>query len=146
VTERGVQRVAAYGVALDDRSRVLLCRLSAITSRAGAWTLPGGGIEFGEHPEAAVVRELAEETGLHGEVTSLLMVDSMASVLPEPEAVPYHAVRIVYRLAVTPGTLRYEEAGSTDQAAWFTREEIAALDVVPYALAAIDQVLDRETP
>ena len=28
-------------------------------ARAGAWTLPGGGLDFGEHPEDAVVRELA---------------------------------------------------------------------------------------
>lgn len=29
------------------------------------WTLPGGGIEDGESSEAAVIREVAEETGLH---------------------------------------------------------------------------------
>ena len=38
------QRVAAYNVCLDERSRLLMCRLSDITERPGFWTLPGGGM------------------------------------------------------------------------------------------------------
>jgi len=30
----------------------------------GAWSFPGGHVEFGEHPEQAVIREAYEETGL----------------------------------------------------------------------------------
>jgi ADP-ribose pyrophosphatase YjhB (NUDIX family) len=72
-----IQRVAAYNVCLDGEGRLLLCRLSAITEAPGAWTLPGGGIDFGEHPEAGAIRELREETGLIGRIDKLLAVDSM---------------------------------------------------------------------
>lgn len=40
------------------------------------WTLPGGGVEVGETPEAAVVREVKEETGLDGRVVRFLFEES----------------------------------------------------------------------
>src|SRR6185503_9521956 len=57
-----ITRLAAYGVIRRD-GRVLLCRVSQGNLGAGLWTLPGGGLEFGEHPEVAAVREVEEETG-----------------------------------------------------------------------------------
>ena len=53
MTSGRTQRVAAYNVCLDDAGRLLVCRLTAVTDRAGYWTLPGGGIDFGEHPADA---------------------------------------------------------------------------------------------
>jgi ADP-ribose pyrophosphatase YjhB (NUDIX family) len=142
----GITRIAAYGVARDGEGRFLLCRLSAVTTLPGTWTLPGGGIDFGEHPEAAVVREIEEETGLRGRVLELLLVDSWSGSIArvDESAVPYHAVRIVYRVAVEPGDIRFEVGGSTDAARWFTPEELVEVDVRPYARAAVEQVLRTE--
>lgn len=53
-------RLAAYGV-ITDGDRVLLAKLRF--PEAGTWTLPGGGVEFDETVEQAVVREIREETG-----------------------------------------------------------------------------------
>jgi ADP-ribose pyrophosphatase YjhB (NUDIX family) len=126
-----IQRVAAYNVCVDERSRLLLCRLSAMTEVAGSWTLPGGGIEFGEHPEAGALRELTEETGLVGQIIELLAVDSLTRALgDDPDAGEYHSVRVVYRTEIVGGSLRREVDGSTDDAAWFTRDEAASLSLV----------------
>jgi 8-oxo-dGTP pyrophosphatase MutT (NUDIX family) len=38
--------------------------------------LPGGSLEYGEHPEEAVVREVWEETGLNVCIEKLLLVNS----------------------------------------------------------------------
>ena len=134
------QRVAAYNVCVDDQSRLLLCRLSNITERPGAWTLPGGGIDFGEHPEAGALRELHEEAGLIGEIIELLAVDSIRRTLrtnerdrlgyPEGTECDYHSVRIIYRTAIVGGDLRDETDESTDMAAWFTREDVDTLALV----------------
>src|SRR5262245_39599398 len=126
-----IQRVAAYNVCVDAQQRLLLCRLSAITEAAGAWTLPGGGIDFGEHPEAGALRELTEETGLEGRIVELLAVDSIARLLGnDPEQGEYHSVRVVYRTEIVGGTLRSEVDGSTDAASWFTRDDVASLSLV----------------
>jgi ADP-ribose pyrophosphatase YjhB (NUDIX family) len=134
------QRIAAYNVCIDDESRLLLCRLSSITERPGAWTLPGGGIDHGEHPEAGALRELHEEAGLIGRIVGLLAVDSLRRTLraterdrlgfPEGTERDYHSVRIIYRTEIIGGDLRDETDESTDMAAWFTRDEAAQLPLV----------------
>ena len=128
-------RVAAYVVCVDDDRRLLLVRLSDMTTHPGWWTLPGGGIEFGEHPEDAAVRELREETGLDGEVRELLAVDSASGPIDVPGegTVDMHRIRIVYRADIVGGVLQRETNGSSDDARWVTREEAGALKLVATA-------------
>lgn len=53
-------------VAWSDRAALILTRRSAaLRHHAGQWALPGGRIDAGETPEAAALRELAEEVDLH---------------------------------------------------------------------------------
>lgn len=52
--------IAAFAVILDELDRVLLCHRRDMDM----WNLPGGGVESGEIPTEAVVREVKEETGL----------------------------------------------------------------------------------
>jgi len=52
----------AAGVVIDDRGRVLL--LKHVFRAGTGWGLPGGFLETGEQPEAALRRELEEEVGL----------------------------------------------------------------------------------
>ncbi|MDF0488658.1 (deoxy)nucleoside triphosphate pyrophosphohydrolase [Sphingomonas sp. H39-1-10] len=48
----------------DPHGRILVQRRSAGRAMAGLWEFPGGKVESGEAPEAALVRELAEELGV----------------------------------------------------------------------------------
>lgn len=123
-------RVAAYAVIVQE-GRILLAHWSQ--GGHSGWTLPGGGIDPGEDPADAAVREIAEETGYSAELGELIGVDS--KVIPAEQrlsgsGVPLHALRIVYTATVVGGELANERDGSTDEAAWFSLDEVAGLDRV----------------
>jgi 8-oxo-dGTP diphosphatase len=133
-------RLAAYGWCEADGA-VLLCRISPEGPGGGLWTLPGGGLDFGEQPEAGLRRELLEETGLEGDVGVLVGVRS--AVLEPAETISGHRVQtvgILYRAAVTGGVLRDEVDGSSDLARWIPLPELDALPVtglVPWARGVV---------
>jgi ADP-ribose pyrophosphatase YjhB (NUDIX family) len=126
------QRFAAYAVASDPAGRVLLTRVADGYPGAGCWHLPGGGTDYGEQPGAALIRELAEETGQHGRLVELLGVAShrdAASLGPEGYPIDWHGVRAFYRVAVdrpVPAAVA-DVGGSTCEARWFGMDELAAL-------------------
>ena len=137
VSTAGMTRIAAYCVVTDEAGRVLLCRLSPSELDVGKWTLPGGGLEFGEDPAVAAVRELEEETGLVGRVTELLGVDGHLYPPRPGRDLPLHAVRVVYRAEPIIAELRHELSGSTDRAEWFTRAQLPSIptvDLVEWAI------------
>jgi 8-oxo-dGTP diphosphatase len=132
------QRVAAYAVVVES-GRVLLPRL--VEGEPVRWTLPGGGIDPGEDPADAAVREVFEETGYAVELDELLGIDSLviaAADRLDPSDGSMHALRIVYRAHVVGGDLRDEADGSTDSAAWFDLADVAGLDRVELVDIALE--------
>jgi 8-oxo-dGTP diphosphatase len=135
-------RLGAYAVTFDESGRLLLCRLSADEVEAGAWTLPGGGVEFGEHPDAAVLRELEEESGLTGRIEDVLGIFSRVYERSRAaDGGDLHFVGFLYRVTPTGGALRDEIDGSTDTCAWFAPDELTGLRMVGVARHAIELAL-----
>jgi ADP-ribose pyrophosphatase YjhB (NUDIX family) len=134
---RREQRVAAYGLAAAG-DEVLLTRLGRGVHR-GLWTLPGGGLDFGERPADAVVRETREETGLDVRVVELLDVDAERLEFERGgQRIDAHPIRILYRLEVVGGELASSEVdGSTAAAGWWGKDAVDPDSLTPYAAAAL---------
>jgi 8-oxo-dGTP diphosphatase len=65
--------VGCGALIINDSNQVLLMkRGNKSKNEAGYWSKPGGTVEFGESPEAAVVREIKEELGIDIEVVKFL--------------------------------------------------------------------------
>ncbi len=136
------QRVAAYAV-IVRAGEVLLSRLAPSISEDELWTLPGGGIDFGEHPDDAVVREVHEETGLECHLGKPLWIGSAHRVVDrESEPTDMHSVRIVYDAWVAadaPEPRVVEVDGSTVDARWLRVEDVesGAVPTVPMVREAL---------
>ncbi|MFI6097502.1 NUDIX hydrolase [Lentzea sp. NPDC051213] len=131
--------MAAYGVCINENDEILLARWLGTNGKR--WILPGGGIDHGEHPHDAVIREFDEETGFEIEVLRLLGIDSEFREEPDRD---YHALRILYEVRIVGGELRHEVDGTTDLAQWHPVADIGQLERVPSVDTALS--LYRTTP
>ncbi len=132
------QRVSAYGLVIKD-DQILLARIAAGYPGAGSWTLPGGGIDWGEHPEVAMHRELYEETGLSGEVLSLLGIDSLRlERRRNGRLVSFHAIRIIYHVDAAGQPVVTETDGSVSESRWMPLAETTTVPTVELVTRALD--------
>ncbi len=106
-------------VIVDTAGRLLLIR-RAHAPAAGRWSLPGGRVEAGETAERAVVREVAEETGL------AVTVGVEVGVVRRPTADGREYVIRDFRAEPVGGTLRAGDDAA--DARWCDAAAYAALD------------------
>lgn len=121
-------RVGAYAVIVRD-GRILMSRLAPYISAEPLWSLPGGGVEHGEDPNLAVVREVYEETGLVAVVGDGARVYS--EHLPDRQSsngpVDVHSIALIFTGHVPPDAPEphtVETDGSTVDAAWRPIEHV----------------------
>jgi ADP-ribose pyrophosphatase YjhB (NUDIX family) len=149
-----MQRLGAYALVLrgDPEAEVLLTRLSPRGYHTGSWTLPGGGIDHGERPADALVREVEEECGVRASVGELLLVhdERFSGTAPSGRFEDFHAVSLVFAATVPPDAVPrvLELDGTTDEVAWVPVAEVTGgarpvLDVVHEGLAAALSKLGR---
>ena len=114
---------------------MLLARNSGASEFPGLWTLPGGGVEHGEHPDDAVVREFAEETGFMVRREALRAVTADLAMLPGGDL--EHTDRIIYDVSAVGGNLRAEADGTTDLVDWAGPAELADWPLMPFTAAQL---------
>jgi ADP-ribose pyrophosphatase YjhB (NUDIX family) len=116
-------RIGVYGVAVD-RDRLLLTQLWSRDPNPGRWTLPGGGMEFGETPHETLEREFYEETGLTPRIGDVLDV---ISYLARPDL---HVIQMIYDVEAEGEPKVIEVDGSTVDARWVPTTSIGSLPTV----------------
>ena len=100
---------------VSDGAQVLLVRRAAVP-RIGFWALPAGYMDADELPEEALLREVAEETGLTVRVLRLLGVAPLAGWVER------RGILVLYRAEPVSGELAASD--DVSEARWFTRAEI----------------------
>jgi mutator protein MutT len=99
----------------------------------GRWVVPGGTVEPGEPLEAAVMRELREETGLEVEPVELLTV--FDRIERDGEHLVYHFVIVDYLCRLLAGEAR--AASDALEVAWAAPDELDRYDLPAKALEVV---------
>lgn len=118
--------VVVAAALVDGDGRVLLQRRLAGRTMAGLWEFPGGKVEDGERPEAALVRELAEELGVA--VDAAALAPACFASADAPGGAGRHMLLLLYLCRAWRGEPRPLDAAALQ---WVRPRDMAALAMPP---------------
>jgi 8-oxo-dGTP diphosphatase len=133
-----VRKLVAAGLIIGDDRRVLITQRRADQALPLQWEFPGGKVEPGEAPVAALVRELREELG----VTALVgrIWDVLFHTYPE-----FDLVMLVYACRIAPGEI--PRAVEVADLAWVAAEELpGAWDILPADRPLVVRLVEEGPP
>lgn len=132
--------VVGVGAVVFQDDAVLLVK-RAHAPLMGEWSLPGGVVELGESLEAAVAREIAEETGLAVGVGPVVAVFDRVTVLRDG-GVEFHYVIIDYLCVVRGGTLA--RGSDAEDACFAALEELDAFKLTDKTRQVIELAVQMQ--
>ncbi|MDR6969855.1 (deoxy)nucleoside triphosphate pyrophosphohydrolase [Leifsonia shinshuensis] len=130
-----MQPLLVVAAVLRDGDRVLACRRAPGKDAAGRWEFPGGKVEAGETPEAALEREIAEELGVRIHVGALLDRTVTTRAQGRPIDLACYACGLDGDVPVA--------STDHDELRWVALEHLSTLEWAEADLAAV-AVLTRE--
>ena len=134
MTQSRARKLVVAGLILGDDGRILITQRRADQALALQWEFPGGKVEPGEAPVAALVRELQEEIGVTVSVGRIW--DVLFHAYPA-----FDLVMLVYACRIVDGTPRAVEVADL---AWAWPGDLTAWDILPADRPLVDR-LGRES-
>ncbi|MFJ4649802.1 NUDIX hydrolase [Nocardia sp. NPDC088792] len=133
-------KVAVSALVQDGQGRILMIH----RTDNDKYSIPGGGMEVGETPAQAVVREVEEETGIHVTVTGLV------GVFSNPDHVIAYddgEVRQEFSICFTADPIGGELRTSTESKAveWIAPDDLDTRDIHPSIKLRIESGLTSRT-
>ena len=116
------RKLVVAGLIVGDDRRILITQRRADQALPLQWELPGGKVEPGEAPEAALVRELREELGVAALIGRIW--DVLFHAYPA-----FDLVMLVYACRLAPGEV--PRAIEVADLVWLPAGELPAWDILP---------------
>jgi 8-oxo-dGTP diphosphatase len=131
------RKLIVAGLLVDDAGRVLVTQRRADQPLPLQWEFPGGKVELGEPPVAALARELREELGVDVEVGRIW--DVLHHAYPE-----FEVVMLVYRCRLAADAVpRCVEVAAV---AWRPPDQLDDLPILPADAPLIGRLRDEGAP
>lgn len=127
----GKKHIQVVGAVIISDDKVLCARRGATGALAGMWEFPGGKIEPGETPRAALEREIAEELECH-----IAVGDEVAVTTYEYDFATITLTTFYCRLITgTPTLTEHSEV------TWLAPAELSALEWAPADVPAVETIV-----
>ena len=137
----GNMRLAVVAIMRNHENKILLVQRNEPASPHihGKWHFPGGGIEFGEHPTEAIMREIDEELGALS--VQLMTKRPIVSSNVHPT---YNIQSIVlgFPILYLDGEIDVSKDDSIGDVKWFELEEVQSLDSTPEVAAFVEGLIN----
>ncbi|MBW1991446.1 MAG: NUDIX hydrolase [Deltaproteobacteria bacterium] len=133
------QPLVGVGAVIFRGEEVLLVRRGQEPAK-GVWSLPGGLVEVGESLEAALLREVREETGLSVAILGITAV--LDRIYRDPDGrIPYHYVLIDFACEYVTGEL--QPSSDIDAARFVTAVELEDAGLPEYTARVIQRAWEQ---
>lgn len=134
MTKKFTPLIVVAAALSDQQGRWLMHRRPFHKHHGGLWEFPGGKVEAGESPRAALVREVDEEAALLLDASSLV---EAGFAVGEGESGADGIVILLYTASRWSGSIEAREGG---EFRWFLASEIAGLDRPPLDIILSQQL------
>ena len=136
MTELRARKLVVAGLIIGDDRRILITQRRADQALPLQWEFPGGKVEPGESPAAALVRELQEELGVTVAVGRIW--DVLFHAYPG-----FDLVMLVYVCRIVDGSPRAVEVADL---AWVEAHDLARWDILPADRPLVDRLRVENLP
>lgn len=126
------QHTIVVALIMNEEKKILLARRNEpeLKHAHNKWEFVGGGIEFGEDPEAAIIREVKEEAGVDVEIVRLLP-KVLSHVWNFEDGIKQQILLLHYECKIVGGQLTPGLDQEIAELKYFSLEEIKQLDTLP---------------
>ena len=140
---RTLHRVVAKVIIMNDRREVLLGKVNR-GHFTGAWTLPGGYVDYPEHPADGAVRETLEEAGLTIEIHDAHEPEGWLVIqeqIFDDRGIEF--ISFTYRTTVKGSPEVTPKADEIDELRWFPFDEARMIVVSIFDKGALERASER---
>lgn len=121
-----------YGVGAvitNEAGEILLAKRGPqARDKIGKWESVGGGVDEGETPEQAIIREVREEIGVEAAIESKLFEHDSA---PDPSGLVW--ANIVFKVSIMSGEPVIQEPEKCSELKWHSAEALKDLELTGYS-------------
>lgn len=149
MAERERLIAGVIGVAFNEKDEVLLTQRHepSVPNEHAKWQLPGGSLEFGEHPEDTLRREIQEELNTKATIISpgpiIRSHKFKEKKLNDDNLTSYHLLMLAYIISLESIDIDISGDSEASSFAWVPVGKIATLDTLPLVQGIVNEARER---